>query len=82
MGKSELTVDGLISELKIISEMGYGNLTIDFLCECSYSGAGLIEGWDLNCIGCNLPNYKRHCEKCDKAKEGAGRWITLHTDDM
>jgi len=42
-----MTVDELIKELKEISDSGYGEATMFVPCECGYTGANIIEGYEI-----------------------------------
>lgn len=41
-----VTVDELIAELLDISDRGFGDCCMFVPCECGYSGAAIVQGWE------------------------------------
>lgn len=46
--KNVITVNELIKELEEIQEKGMGEYCLFVPCECGYTGADIIEGYDID----------------------------------
>lgn len=81
MNEITFTVSNLIEELKKLELEGYGDLGLFVPAECGYSGASIIEGYEL-CCSCHLTVEERDCENCNHDKNGVKMQIVLNSDDM